>query len=232
MLHVWNNIDHAEDIEHVAIPNDQISKWSQPQLPTALIATESHVATRCETDFETCVFDFGNGLYTFDSSETEEGSGPVPLSNREHRALEHEGALFMKPFGRVINYRQGSGSEVLGTLEVPICCSFHPDQWVFDHSTGFFLAGGFRSRLLFALLIREDSIPHRSEPGPLKLSLVSAGPTLHARVSLVGKQRSQYTAFISHAGPDKQDIALPDTVDLWKWGSIHLWTRRNYGQEM
>lgn len=205
MLHVWRNIDRSAHVEHTSIQFNRVSGEGQPSLTFAMIANDTHVATKDVCETKVCVYDFAKQCYCVVTYQDVDTPELLQLSFRECQSCRTEDGLFMLPSGRTIFRDNGSGCEVLGTLEFPIFNSFRSDHWTFDSRTGLFLAGGLRGRIVRAVLVTEGGLLGDNEQEPPKLQ-----PTrdIVSRVK-TGTAGSGYRVFISHAGSDKADMALP-----------------------
>lgn len=180
-----------------------------PVYPIALSVTNTCAALRQLANRETCIYDYATGSEVM----VEDGDPDVPEvlteSIQEHSALVATGALSMKPFGQQLVYH-GDGDvapDVLGTLETGISSSFLPDHWVFDVETGLLLGGCPRKKLTCAMLIT-SAAPSLC----FSRAVDTAGPSAIAEQDNdSGRQPTvpSYTVFISHAGPDKEDVAIP-----------------------
>lgn len=215
-VHIWKHVDKVEDMQVISIPFDRISRWSQPTSRSSVLASSSYLAKNDAADGDIDLYDFATGGCSHLGANDRDESGLMQLAHDWHRALWQEESLFMTPFGASIRYCMGSSSLILGRLEIPVCHSFRPEHWTFHKSTGVFVAGGIDSRLVSALLMTEERVSTRSRP---HLPSVRKCGTVETTASTERiNDRHRYSVFISHAGADKQDLALPLYCQLMERG--------------
>lgn len=158
-------------------------------------------------------------VYDFENNRRLSEEGELEFSRKliqDHDNQCGSTKLSIAPFSSKIKYREDDGELItLGTLESSQCHSFSSDQWVFHEASGQLVAGGVLRKLVSATLI-ENRIGHTKLPSvPFLLEDYDAINQLSWELD-----SDDFTFFISHAGPDKDDIAIPLYTKLKERGKL------------
>lgn len=209
-VHIWRNLKTGR-VTYERHSLSSLMGLEYTSIGVAIYMEGARFVMRSERFHALGVFDFESRRRFL---ETENSEFMCELVRNHDNQCRSE-KVSIAPFSSKIKYKDINDEFTLGTLESSQCHSFSPDQWMFHEASGQFVAGGVLRKLVSGTLIdRHPEVLNLPE-----VSFLLEDDDAIQRLDEVQKS-DDFTFFISHAGPDKNDIALPLCGKLEERGKL------------